>query len=71
MFAEAAWYTAIFYDALVLPGALLVGLSGLSLTFEPGFPVCRLPNADHVSVSRMRQASDGLDPPVRLPTAAI
>jgi 3-hydroxybutyryl-CoA dehydrogenase len=38
---------------------------------KPGFPVCRLPNADHVSVGRMRQASDGLDPPVRLPTAAI
>ena len=37
---------------------------------QPGFPVCRLPNANHASVGRMRQASDGLDPPVRLPTAA-
>jgi hypothetical protein len=36
VFAEAAWYTAIFYDALVLPGALLVGLSGLLLIFELG-----------------------------------
>jgi uncharacterized membrane protein len=36
VFAEAAWYTAIFYDALVVPGALLVGLSGLLLIFELG-----------------------------------
>src|SRR5918995_6104367 len=36
VFAEAAWYTAIFYDALVLPGALLVGVSGLLLIFELG-----------------------------------
>jgi hypothetical protein len=36
VFTEAAWYTAIFYDALVLPGALLVGLSGLLLIFELG-----------------------------------
>jgi hypothetical protein len=36
VFAEAAWYTAMFYDALVLPGALLVGLSGLLLIFELG-----------------------------------
>jgi uncharacterized membrane protein len=36
VFAEAAWYTAIFYDALALPGALLVGLSGLLLIFELG-----------------------------------
>lgn len=35
-FAEAAWYTATFYDALVLPGAALVGLSGLFLIFELG-----------------------------------
>lgn len=33
-FAEAAWYTAIFYDALAVPGALLVGLSGLLLVLE-------------------------------------
>lgn len=33
-FAEAAWYTATFYDALAVPGALLVGLSGLWLTLE-------------------------------------
>jgi len=36
VFAEAASYTAIFYDALALPGALLVGLSGLLLIFELG-----------------------------------
>ena len=36
VFAEAAWYTAIFYDTLVLPGALLLGLSGLLLIFELG-----------------------------------
>jgi hypothetical protein len=36
VFAEAAWYTAIFYDALALPGALLVGLSGLLLILELG-----------------------------------
>jgi uncharacterized membrane protein len=35
-FAEAAWYTATFYDALVLPGAILVGLSGFFLVFELG-----------------------------------
>jgi hypothetical protein len=26
--------------------------------YQPGFPVCRLPNANHASVGRMRQASD-------------
>ena len=36
-FAEAAWYTATFYDALVLPGAVIVGLSGLLLVLELGF----------------------------------
>jgi len=35
-FAEAAWYTATLYDALVVPGALLVGSSGLLLTLELG-----------------------------------
>lgn len=35
-FAEAAWYTATFYDALVLPGAVLVGLSGLLLIVKLG-----------------------------------
>jgi uncharacterized membrane protein len=35
-FAEAAWYTATFYDGLVLPGAVLVAISGLLLTFELG-----------------------------------
>ena len=35
-FAEAAWYTAAFYDGLAVPGAILVGLSGLFLTFELG-----------------------------------
>jgi uncharacterized membrane protein len=35
-FAEAAWYTATFYDALAVPGAVLVGLSGLLLTLKLG-----------------------------------
>jgi uncharacterized membrane protein len=35
-FAEAAWYTATFYDALVLPGAALVGVSGPLLVVELG-----------------------------------
>jgi hypothetical protein len=35
-FAEAAWYTATFYDALVLPGAVMVGVSGLLLVLELG-----------------------------------
>jgi uncharacterized membrane protein len=33
-FAEAAWYTATFYDTLAVPGALLVGLSGLLMSLE-------------------------------------
>lgn len=33
-FAEAAWYTAVFYDALVLPGALLAAASGLIMALE-------------------------------------
>lgn len=36
VFAEAAWYTAVFYDALTVPGAVLVGASGLFLVFELG-----------------------------------
>ena len=36
VFAEAAWYTARFYDAVVLPGAALVALSGLLLIYELG-----------------------------------
>jgi uncharacterized membrane protein len=36
IFAEAAWYTATFYDGLVLPGAIVVGLSGLFLTLDLG-----------------------------------
>lgn len=39
VFAEAARYTAIFYDALTLPGALIVALSGLLLAFELGLGV--------------------------------
>lgn len=35
-FAEAAWYTAMFYDGLVLPGAILVAISGVLLVFELG-----------------------------------
>ncbi len=35
-FAEAAWYTATFYDTLVLPGALLVAASGLLLVVQLG-----------------------------------
>ncbi|MEO5336693.1 MAG: DUF2269 family protein [Magnetospirillum sp. WYHS-4] len=30
-FAEATWYTAVFYDTLALPGALLLAGSGLLL----------------------------------------
>lgn len=36
VFAEAARYTAIFYDSFVISGALLVGLSGLFLILELG-----------------------------------
>lgn len=36
IFAEAARYTAIFYDSLVISGALLVGISGLFLVLELG-----------------------------------
>jgi uncharacterized membrane protein len=36
VFAEAAWYTATFYDGLVVPGALLLGASGLLLKLELG-----------------------------------
>lgn len=35
-FAEAAWYTSSFYDALVLPGALLAAASGLVMALELG-----------------------------------
>ncbi len=35
-FAEAARYTAVFYDALAVPGALLVGLTGLALMLDLG-----------------------------------
>lgn len=36
VFAEAARYTAIFYDSLVISGALLLGLSGFFLIRELG-----------------------------------
>jgi uncharacterized membrane protein len=36
VFAEAAWYTATFYDGLVVPGALLLAGSGLLLVGELG-----------------------------------
>lgn len=36
VFAEAARYTATFYDALVLPGAALVAVSGFFLVLELG-----------------------------------
>ena len=36
VFAEAAWYTATFYDGLVVPGALLLAGSGLLLVIELG-----------------------------------
>lgn len=36
LFAEAAWYTATFYDGLVVPGALLLAGSGLLLVVELG-----------------------------------
>jgi hypothetical protein len=35
-FAEAARFTALFYDGLVVPGALLIAASGLGLVFELG-----------------------------------
>jgi uncharacterized membrane protein len=35
-FAEAAWYTAVFYDGLAVPGALLLAASGLLLKLELG-----------------------------------
>jgi uncharacterized membrane protein len=35
-FAEAAWYTATFYDGLVVPGAVLLALSGVFLVLELG-----------------------------------
>ena len=36
VFAEAARYTAIFYDALVLPGAILIWVSGPLLVLQLG-----------------------------------
>jgi uncharacterized membrane protein len=42
-FAEAAWYTATFYDALMLPGAVIVGGSGLLLVLELGIGFCGAP----------------------------
>ncbi len=36
VFAEASRYTAIFYDSLVISGALLVGISGFLLILELG-----------------------------------
>ncbi len=36
VFAEAARYTAIFYDSLAVPGAILVGISGFFLVLELG-----------------------------------
>jgi predicted integral membrane protein DUF2269 len=36
VFAEAAWYTATFYDGLAVPGALFLGVSGLLLRSELG-----------------------------------
>ena len=35
-FAESSRYTAIFYDYLVIPGALMVGTSGFLLVYEFG-----------------------------------
>ena len=36
VFAEAARYTALFYDSLAIPGALLVGTTGVFLVFDLG-----------------------------------
>lgn len=36
VFAEAARYTALFYDALALPGAVLIGISGWLLVRDLG-----------------------------------
>ena len=33
------------------------------MTYQPGFPVCRLPDADHASSRRIRQASEGPNRP--------
>lgn len=42
-FAEAARFTALFYDGLVFPGALLVGASGLYLTLDLGLDFLATP----------------------------
>lgn len=36
IFAEAARYTMVFYDALVVPGAVFLAISGVLLIFELG-----------------------------------
>jgi uncharacterized membrane protein len=36
LFVEAARFTALFYDGLVVPGALLIAASGFALVFELG-----------------------------------
>ncbi len=43
LFAEAAWYTAVFYDALAVPGALLLAISGGLLMRELGYGLLELP----------------------------
>ena len=43
LFAEAAWYTAMFYDALAVPGALLLAASGTLLVLEFGYGLFELP----------------------------
>lgn len=36
VFAEAARFTAVFYDALAVPGAVILAISGVLLIFELG-----------------------------------
>ncbi len=43
LFAEAAWYTAIFYDAMAVPGALLLAASGTLLILQLGYGPFEVP----------------------------
>lgn len=71
MAAAAAFYEPVLATIglrrlVVHPTTLCFGK-----TYPPGFPVCQLLTADHAPVRRMRQSSDSLGRPVKLPTAAI
>ncbi len=43
IFAEACGYVAIFYDGIVVPGAILLGVSGLLLTIKMNSGFFELP----------------------------